>query len=190
MLEVNLARRTPALSPAPEAASGPVSITPLPAEGRLSFRAKALEGRGDVAGFPVGGAINTVTATADGRTALRLGPDEWLLRCPEGDCEDHVEAIAAAMGDSPFSLVDVSHRNVAFGLEGADAPAVLNAGCPLDLSDRGFPVGTATRTLLGKAEAVIARTGPANWRVECWRSFGEYVHALLIDAAKDFGPAS
>ncbi|MEX6505065.1 sarcosine oxidase subunit gamma [Jiella sp. M17.18] len=190
MLEVNLARRTTVVAPRPEAATGPVTIAPLPPEGRLSFRAKAkaLDGRSEVAGFPLSGAINTVVE-ADGKVALRLGPDEWLLRCPEGDCEDHVEAIGAAMEGKPFSLVDVSHRNVALSAEGADAALVLNAGCPLDLSDARFPVGTATRTLMGKAEAVIARIGPASWRVECWRSFGPYVHAFLIDATKDLGRA-
>jgi sarcosine oxidase gamma subunit len=31
---------------------------------------------------------------------------------------------------------------------------------------------------------VVLRTGPQTFRVECWRSFGDYVMTYLSDAAK------
>jgi sarcosine oxidase subunit gamma len=31
---------------------------------------------------------------------------------------------------------------------------------------------------------VLIRTGEENFRVECWRSFGDYVWQYLVDAAK------
>ncbi|KQT87483.1 sarcosine oxidase subunit gamma family protein [Aurantimonas sp. Leaf443] len=189
MLEFNLLRRTSAVVPLPETPGASVGVTPLPPEGRLSFRAraKALAGRADVAGFPLSGAMNTRTLAGE-RAALKVGPDEWVLVCPAGECEEAMEAVAAAMGGAPHSLVDVSHRDVSFEVAGPDAAAVVNAGCPIDLSPAAFPVGSATRTLLGKSDIVLARTGADTFRITAWRSFAPYVQAFLADAARDFGP--
>ncbi|MCK5931348.1 MAG: sarcosine oxidase subunit gamma [Fulvimarina manganoxydans] len=187
MLEVNLARRTPAIRPAAVASAGPIRIAPETGEGRLSFRAKAkaLGGREDVAGFAVDGAINS--RKSDGDTAsLRLGPDEWLFICPEGDIDDAMSAIERAMDGAAHSLVDVSHRDVTFTVSGQNADAVINAGCPLDLSLDRFPVGKASRTVFGKSDIVLARVGHHDFRVTTWRSFAPYVHGLLLDAAKDY----
>jgi sarcosine oxidase subunit gamma len=72
-------------------------------------------------------------------------------------------------------------------VSGRHAAEVLNSGCPLDLAEAAFPAGTATRTLLGKAEIVLMRLddGPT-YRVECWRSFAQYVHGFLLEAAREF----
>jgi sarcosine oxidase subunit gamma len=116
-----------------------------------------------------------------GRAALWLGPDEWLLidtagSDPMADC---------AKAKVPHSAVDVSHRNVAIQVSGPAAEAVLGAGCPQDLSLDAFPVGAASRTVLGKIEMVLLRTGADAFRVECWRSFAEYAFAFLAEAARD-----
>ena len=90
---------------------------------------------------------------------------------------------APKLAGLPHSLVNVSHRNVGIDVSGRQAAAVLNAGCPLDLSESAFPPGSATRTLLGKSEIVLIRASAAPlYRVECWRSFSTYVHGLLNEA--------
>ena len=92
------------------------------------------------------------------------------------------------MSNAAHALIDVSHRNVAFEIAGPRAAAALNAGCPLDLHETAFPPGTATRTLLGKAEIVLIRPGSQPvYRVECWRSFATYVHGFLLEAAHGLG---
>jgi sarcosine oxidase subunit gamma len=48
-----------------------------------------------------------------------------------------------------------------------------------------FPVGAATRTVLGKIEVVILRTGDTEYRVEFWRSFSDYAFGFLSETAKD-----
>ena len=74
-------------------------------------------------------------------------------------------------------------------MSGRHASDVLNSGCPLDLAKSAFPTGTATRTLLGKAEVVIVRSDDApTYRIECWRSFAGYVSAFLTEAAREFEP--
>ena len=86
---------------------------------------------------------------------------------------------------SLHSAVGVSHRNVAFSVAGPAAEACLNAGCPQDLSPAAFPVGACSRTVLGKVEIVLHRTADDAFRVECWRSFSDYVFTFLSEAARD-----
>ena len=146
-----------------------VVIRLLPPRARFSLRLDPalLATAGQVAGLTLDMAINRRTASG-GRAAMRLGPDEWLLCGPEEEA-----ARIAGMSRQPLaglhhSLVDVSHRHVAFAVSGRRAADALNSGCPLDLSPAAFPTGHATRTLLGKAEVILARTddGPT-FEIEC-----------------------
>jgi sarcosine oxidase subunit gamma len=124
-------------------------------------------------------------AASDGvRSALWLGPDEWLLLAPEGEA---AEISAALLAVSPASVVDISHRQVAVAVSGARAADVLNAGNPLDLHATAFAVGMCTRTLFAKAEIVLWRTGPEAFHLEVWRSFAPYVLGLIEEAAREFG---
>ncbi len=125
------------------------------------------------------------SATSGPRTALWLGPDEWLLLADAADPDVITSEIAAALGDRPYSWVDVSHRNAGFLLSGPHAADVLNAGCPLPLDLASFPVGKCTRTLFGKAEVVLWRTGDTAFRIEVWLSFAAYVAGLIAEAARE-----
>ena len=188
MLELNLARRAP--TAAPLASEAGVTVAPLSPEGRLAFRIKpaALAGRSAIDGFDLSGAINSRSTAGDGgqqRAALRLGPDEWMLLVAADEVDERCEAISAALAGAPHSLVDVSHRDVAFTVEGPGADAVVNTGCPLDLSSKAFPAGSATRTILGKAEIVLQRLSADRFTVTSWRSFAPYVQGFLIEAARD-----
>lgn len=122
-----------------------------------------------------------------GRVALRLGPDEVLLIVPVAEGQAVAEAIESATAAHPHSLADISDRHLGFVLEGPRAADLLNAGCPLDLDERAFPVGMATRTLFHKAEIILWRMGPTLFRVEVWRSFAPYVEAMLEEAAREHG---
>jgi sarcosine oxidase, subunit gamma len=134
-----------------------------------------------VGGFFVDILVNR-SSKAGERLTARLGPDEWLLVAPAGDSPDF-----GALEGRHHSLVDVSHRYAAFAVEGAAAPLVLAAGCPLDLHADAFAAGSATRTLLGKAEIVLWRLGePLSYRLECARSFAPYVECFLNEAAREY----
>lgn len=132
--------------------------------------------------------------THGGRATLWMGPDEYLLLDTDTPVAPPVEAPAAfvairdALGTVPCSLVDISHRQVAFELTGPHAAAILEAGCPLDLDGSQFPPGMCTRTLFAKADILLWRTGAESFHVEVWRSFSDYLSALCSEVARDIVP--
>jgi sarcosine oxidase, subunit gamma len=187
------ASRKPALAGRQTGASG-VTVSVLPPAERVSLRAPAAsiaalsKGLGvtlpqtpKTAALSKGGGIFGPRARAWTRAALWLGPDEWLIiddggRDPLADCQ----AVKV-----PHSAVGISHRNVGISVSGPAAAATVNSGCPQDLSLPAFPVGACSRTVLGKAEIVLWRTAEDTFRVECWRSFSDYVFVFLSEAARD-----
>jgi len=184
MLEVRYrtARTRPlARATLPAALDPNLAIRPAEAGARFSLRVR--KATGTVAGLPLDGPINSL-AGDDARWIARLGPDEWLIGTSETEADALAAAVASDLAGTAHALVDVSHRNVGIDVSGAKSAILLNAGCPLDLGDTAFPSGSATRTLLGKAEIVLIRWPGATprYRVECWRSFATYVHGFLVEA--------
>ena len=158
-----------------------VTVTPAGPAFRVSLRTRAE----DVAAISkaLGVALPDkpkTSAQAKGRVALWLGPDEWYV------VDEKADPLAAlAKSKALHSAVDISHRNVGIVVEGASAEACLAAGVPQNLSLSTFPVGACSRTVLGKSEVILWRTGEQAFRVECWRSFSTYVMDFLEEAAAD-----
>ena len=158
----------------------------LPAATRFSFRGAAAAHA--AAGSAFGLALPTTPCRAamqTARAALWLGPDEHLLMAPAEDLLGIKSALASALRSIPHSLVDVSHRQGALELRGADAAWLLAAGCPLDLDASAFPVGMCTRTVFAKAEIVLWRTAAEVFHVEVWRSFTAYLVGMLQEVARE-----
>lgn len=116
------------------------------------------------------------------RSALWLGPDEWLL-VAEDRPVGLFASCTAALTDRLHSLVDVSHARCALDLSGSKVERWLNAGVALDLDERAFPLGMVVRTLYVKAEVVLWRRASGRFRIETGRSFGPYLATLLMQAA-------
>lgn len=178
---ISQAERHPALA-GRNASAAHVTLSVLEPAERVSLRAPeaSLAALSKALGLTLPKKPKT-SASKDGRFALWLGPDEWLVideaaGDPLGDC-GKVKQLHSAVG--------VSHRNVAIGVTGAGAEATLSAGCPQDLSLTAFPVGACSRTIFGKVEVVLYRTAEDTFRVECWRSFSDYVFTFLSEAARD-----
>jgi sarcosine oxidase subunit gamma len=159
-----------------------VVAKPAPAAVRIALRANApgIKEAKKVLGFdlPV---KPKISASKGERVALWIGPDEWLVIDAEGS---GIAAAFAKLGNANLSAVDISQRNTAILLEGDAAHLVLNSGCPLDLSLAAFPVGACARTILSKSEVVLHREADDRFRVECWRSFSDYVWKFLVDSIK------
>ena len=184
MSDLSIAARSPVDGLAAEPAIG---LSAAPALSRLVLRGRdaALKQAEQVLGFQLPGHACRAVGS-DGRHALWLGPDEWLLLAPP---EEKLQGkLAFAMGDLPHSLVEVSHRQLGLVLEGPKAADILSVGCPLDLDIAAFPTGMCTRTLVAKAEVVLWRTSDTRFHIEVWRSFSAYLWQYLTLSGAEFVP--
>lgn len=186
MAETNIARRKTALDDAPlvfgAAASPAFVMQAAPVAFRFLLRMKSPPAL--VAGFGLSMPLNRMTKNG-ALLAIRPGPDEFWLIAPEGTLT--AAQIEADLGGDWHALVDISHRNAGLDVSGTAVCDVLNAGCALDLHPGAFPVGMATRTLLGKAEVLLLRLDETRFRLECGRSFAPYVRDFLAEAAREWG---
>lgn len=185
MSDVELKSRQPLDGRAFACAS--VAVIPAAPASRLSLRARA--DAIPVLSKTLGVALPTkpkTSAKKGTRTAFWLGPDEWLIIDEQGKDQVGKDMTSeCAKVKLLHSAVDVSQRNTAILVNGPNAEGTLSAGCPQNLSEAAFPVGAVSRTLLGKVEVALYRAAPHMFRVECSRSFSDYVFAYLSDAARD-----
>jgi sarcosine oxidase, subunit gamma len=179
MLDLSTNRQSPALFPS-------AFVRPSPPLSRHVLRGgpQVMSAAGTALGLNISD-IACRSATQGTRAALWLGPDEQLLLSSVPDGPVIAQLLQTTLAALPHSLVDVSHRQIAFQVTGAQAQTVLNAGCPLDLYPTSFPVGMCTRTVFGKADIVLWRTGADRFHVEVWRSFADYLSRFLAEAARE-----
>ena len=129
------------------------------------------------------------TGATDGRTALWLGPDEWLVVSEVDGPGDLVALLDDALAGAPGSAVDVSANRTTLELSGERARQVLEKGCALDLHPRSFGPGRAVSTTLGPVPLVLWQTGEETYRLLPRSSFADYLARWLLDAAAEFAPA-
>lgn len=127
-------------------------------------------------------------ASANGVSALRLGPDEWLVLGAPGSTAHTRAILAEAQAAGAGSLVEISDRNFAITIAGPRAADVLASACPLDFDVSGFPVDMCTRTLFGKAEVVLWRIAVDRFQLEAGRSFAPYITGLIEVCVRGLPP--
>lgn len=126
---------------------------------------------------------NTASGDPDGRHALWLGPDEWLVLGPAGDAPAIEAAVRGAAGDAFVVTVDVSANRVAFEIGGPGARELLESGCPIDLHPRAFAAGSCAQTVLGRTGILLHQVSDEpRYRVWVRPSFARYLAAWLDDA--------
>ena len=166
--------------------SGSLEISVADKRARYSLRAKpaVADQLRKRTGLPLPAGINQ---SAEER-AIRihcLGPDEWLVVADDGeDLQARFAIDSKKTSAMPFSLVDVSHRHVAFAITGGNAAGAIRTGCPLDLDLDAFPVGKVTRTVFERTEIILFRPASDHFDIEVWRSYAPYLLALLTKAAE------
>jgi sarcosine oxidase subunit gamma len=166
--------------------SAKVRLEPAAPAERINLRVRAEDVAALSAALGVDLPLKPKTsASANGRTALWVGPDEWLVVAESGGEVGSTLVEAAARSGALHSATDVSHRNTAILVSGPGAAGAINVGCPQDLSLKAFPVGACSRTIFGKVEIVLLRTAEDAFRVEVWRSFSDYAFGLLAEGARD-----
>ncbi|MFO1046904.1 MAG: sarcosine oxidase subunit gamma family protein [Geminicoccaceae bacterium] len=160
------------------------SITELPPAARISLRLADREAAGAALGVDLPARIGTRVA-AGARSALCLGPDEWVIEAPAADSAALATTLAELEARQPISAVEVSDRELTLALEGPAVLDLLATGCPLDLAR--MPVGSGTRTVFDSAQVVLTREADDRFHLTVWRSFAPHVRALLDRAGRELG---
>jgi len=189
--------RSPLAHRAADLAAAPVGLRELPlltqiglrlhdAPGAPPRRAGSPAGHAVVAaalGFPLPEVPNTTTG--DGaRTALWLGPDEWLLVGPPGEARSLEAMLEEALPREVGSVIGLSANRTVLELRGPHARDVLAAGCSLDLHPRAFGPGDCAQTLLARAAVILHQTDlEPVYRILVRGSFAGYLADWLLDAA-------
>jgi sarcosine oxidase, subunit gamma len=125
---------------------------------------------------------NTASVLGD-RQLLWLGPDEWLLKLPNGQGNAMETAIRAALPGTHFSVVQVGSGNTTFTVQGPAAADLLSRGCPLDLHARAFPDGSLAQSHIAKANVVVLCVkAETSFEITVRRSFAEYLFKWLCEA--------
>lgn len=113
-------------------------------------------------------------------TIIKLGPDEWLVIAKLEEARKLSKSLAKLSKEFICSVTEISHRNVAFQINGEAASKTVNIGCPLDLSLEKFPIGKGVRTIFESSPIILLRTGEQQFHIECWRSFGPYLRDYFL----------
>lgn len=159
-------------------ATARVRIDELAPVSRYSLRVRPAQAAtlGRALGLDLPDRIGRIAET-QGRTALCLGPDEWLICAPEAARDAILAAARDAYEAAPHSLTEISDREISYRISGPAAQELLTIACPRDL-DLLEP-GRAVRTVFDTVQVVLWRDGPQEFRLDVWRSFAPHVRALL-----------
>ncbi|KAB2848437.1 MAG: sarcosine oxidase subunit gamma [Hyphomicrobiaceae bacterium] len=182
-----------------EMRSSPLSGRPL-AVGKLTVREIAFEGKISLRGsgesfhaavrFATGLALPEKASTAttgNGRRALWLGPDEWLLIVADAERDAMLGRLTKALAGQHAAVVDVSAGRTVIEIKGDKARALLEKGCLLDLHPRSAGPGACLSTTIAKSGVVIEQTGaePPSYRLYLRPSFARHFALWIGEAARD-----
>lgn len=131
-----------------------------------------------------------VAAGQDSRTVICLGPSDWLVLDEELHALTLVTELNGAMAETNYRGTDVSQALLRMQISGNAACAVLGKGSSLDFDTKAFGVGRARRTRLAGIPVAVWRVGSDVFECLLTRSYGEYFHAWLEDAALEFEGAN
>ncbi len=142
---------------------------------------------GRALGFDLPTQPNTTVAGGD-RSALWLGPNEWLVIGPAGTQGDLERLLRDALGEAFGSVVDLSANRTTLELRGPLAREVLMKGCAIDLHPRSFGTGRCAQTVLARAAVILEQASDEpTYRILVRGSFAIYLARWLIDAMAEYG---
>lgn len=159
----------------------PVTVETLPLAARFSLRLRPEHRQAAEAALRLSlpGRIGR-TASDGTRRVLCLGPDEWQIDAPEAEVEAIRDALA---GRTPHALVEITDREVTFGIEGPGALDLLAVGIAREVTR--MEVGRGARTVFDNVQAVLIREAEDRFTLTVWRSFAPHVEELLSRGAQE-----
>jgi sarcosine oxidase subunit gamma len=145
-------------------------------ERRLAAAALGLELSG-----PVGQAVE-----AGQRSALRLGPDEWLLLSPRAEEGPLAAELMRALSGCSGAVAPIGNGTVALDASGPKVRAFLAKGTGLDLHPKAFAPGRCAVTGFGKIRVTLWRRGAERFTLFVGRSFARSFLDWSIDVAREW----
>lgn len=170
------------------ATGGDLSIRELPFVSQINLRADPKDARlmqqlESALGFALPVGPNT-SASREGRRALWLGPDEWLIVGTDGQHKALEQVLRTGLNGG--SVVDVSANRTLLEIRGPKARELLAHGVPIDLDARSFGAGRCAQTLLAKAQVIVERRDEeVAFHLYVRSSFASYLADWILDAAAE-----
>ena len=160
---------------------------------KINLRGKPLKKFLDASAKAVGLSLPKTpnqTATAEGITALWLGPDEWLVTGPPESEGGIAARLREALKGQHAAVTDVTEGRAVIDLSGRNARDILMKGCPLDLHPSQFKPGDCAQSALAKTAIILHQTTDAPaYDIYVERSMADYLWRWLEDAAEEYGLA-
>lgn len=121
------------------------------------------------------------------RSALWLGPDEWLIVGEAGSDAGLVSALEQAVAGVHASVVLLSANRTVLELSGPRARDVLQGGCRIDLHPRVFGPGSCVSTNVAQAQVYLHQVDDApTYRLFVRNSFSGYLAEWLLDGMREY----
>ncbi len=153
----------------------------LPPAGLLNLRLTDAqhEAVADVLRFALPTVPNTSRGAQD-RLALWFGPDEWLLRLPDGSEAEAAGALRSALQGKHAAVTCVSDAYVLMEISGPDAGELLCQGTGIDVHPESFATGSCVRTRFARTPVAIY-VAAAGHRYELFvpRSYSDHMSRWL-----------
>ena len=124
---------------------------------------------------------NTTEASPE-LLALWLGPDEWLLRMPDGDETRWQQALRNGV-ESNAAVTVVSDAHHIIEISGREARDILSQGTELDMHERCFGPRRCARIRFAKAQVILHRIDASyTYHLYVARSYERYLSLWLKSA--------
>ena len=116
-----------------------------------------------------------------------MGPDEYLIQCPNDSKDDFANELNQILHGSFYSLTDVSDYYLTIRLSGLKSIDVLQKGCPLNFKEYLNKKNTCAQSYISKASVLIDRLSDEKvFDVLVRWSMGEYLWDWLEDSSIEF----
>lgn len=119
-----------------------------------------------------------------------MSPDSWLLSCPLQKAYE-LEVDLRNSVDGHLAIVNVSGGYCALQLSGEHVRELLMKSTSYDVHHDNFPAGKVINTVFAKAQvtlrAINGADGSMLYELLVRRSFADYVHLWIQQAAMEFG---
>ena len=116
-----------------------------------------------------------------------MGPDEYLIQCPNDSKDDFANELNQILHGSFYALTDVSDYYLTIRVSGSKSIDVLQKGCPLNFKEYLNKKNTCAQSYISKASVLIDRLSDEKvFDVLVRWSMAEYLWDWLEDSSIEF----